>query len=53
MKGKTLKEVKNHIESEHAEDKTTFFSFPSIYHTKMDRENSVEVSSTKYHIEDL
>ena len=33
--GKTLKEVKNHIESEHAEDKTTFFGFPSIYHTKM------------------
>jgi hypothetical protein len=34
IKGETIKEVKNHIESEHAEDKTTFFGFPSTYHTK-------------------
>ena len=53
IKTKMLKEMKNHVESDHAEDKESFFGFPSIYHTKMDRENFVEALSTKYHIEDL
>ena len=52
-KGTTLKEVKTHIESEHTAEKAKYFVFPPIYHTKMDRENFVEVTSTKYYLEDL
>ena len=52
-KRKSLKEIKTHVESDHAEDKESVFGLPSIYHIKMDRENFVEVLSTRYHIEDI
>jgi hypothetical protein len=41
------------IKIEDTEEKTKFFVFPPIYHTKIDRENFVEVTSTEYHVEDL
>ena len=52
-KGKTLKEVKIHVEKEHTAEKAEYSVFPPIYHTKMDRENFVEVTSKKYYVEDL